>query len=167
MARSSQMNRATRGFGILEIMIASVILSVAVAGFVGAMREAVNATAVAHRRTEATFLRTGLMDRLLVSQRNWLAPPLGPPAGWNLESCYDVDAQPVANNAGVWSANFACPATAAYRRWLQVTDVLDRQNRLQRVWSVSLYVERIDQGCTSASRYQSIGCVAADMLLTD
>lgn len=149
-------------------MIASVILIVAVVGFMGAMRNAVNATAVAHRRTESALLRTGLMDRLMVSRRTWLDPPLGPPpGGWVTESCYDVDARPVADNSTLWDPAFACPAAALYRRWISVLPVPDGGGQPQRVWRVSLFVERIDNACTPATRYQSIGCVAADMLLTD
>lgn len=167
MAPLLRKSRPPRGLGLIELMIAAVILIVAVIGFMGAMREVVNATAVAHRRTESALLRTGLMDRLMVSRRTWLDPPLGPAPGWITESCYDVDARPVADNSALWNPAFACPPAALYRRRISVTPVPDAGGQPQRVWRVSLYVERTDQGCTPATRYQSVGCVAADMLLTD
>lgn len=151
--------------GLLELMISSVILLVAVLGFMAAMREAVSATAVAHRRTEATMLRTGLLERLSVSRRDLLSPIAG--RGWLIESCYDVDARPIGDNATLWDAAFACPANTLYRRMVSATAVPDATGAAQRIWAVSIYVERTDQGCTPATRFQSIGCVGADLYLTD
>ncbi len=165
MTRRIERRRGGRGFGLLELMISSVILLVAVVGFVGAIREAVNATAVAHRRTEETMLRTGLIERLTTARRDFLAPLAG--QGWVVESCYDVNAQLLGDNGGAWSAAFACPAETTYRRLASATAVPDAAGNAQRVWSVNLYVERTDQACSPATRYQSLGCVAADLYLTD
>jgi len=161
-------------------MIAMAILLVATTGFVGAMKEAVSATAVAHRRTEGALLRTGLLERLTVARRDLVAPlgaltanPANPT--WVVESCYDFDAVLVGENPGVtggaWdpAANpVFCPAgAAAYRRWVSATPIPDAAGNDQRVWRLNVYVERTDQGCTPATRFQNIGCVAADMYLTD
>ncbi len=166
MTRPPIRRGTARGFGLLELMISSAILLVSVLGFLGAMREAVNATAVAHRRTESTLLRTGLVERLTVSRRDSIAALAG--LGWVVESCYDVNAVPMAAGenpgatSGAWVAAFACPATSVYRRLVSVTVVPN-----QRIWRVALYVERIDQACTAATRHSSIGCVGADLYLTD
>jgi len=166
MARARPTRRLARGFGLIELMISSVILLVAVVGFLGAMREAMNATAVAHRRTEATLLRTGLVERLTVGRRDFVSALAG--QGWVVESCYDINAVPMAAGenpgatTGTWTAGFACPAASVYRRLLQVTAV-----PTQRIWRVALYVERIDQPCTAATRNSSLGCVSADLYLTD
>lgn len=157
--------RSARGFGLLELMIAAAVLLVAVVGFVGAVREAVNATAVAHRRTEGTLLRTGLVERLTVARRDVLAPIAG--RGWLLESCYDVDARPTGDNSAAWSDSFACPDGTQYRRFVSAAAVPGAGGIDQRVWSVNLYVERVDQACTPATRYESLGCVGADLYLTD
>jgi type II secretory pathway pseudopilin PulG len=157
--------RRARGFGLLEIMIAASILLIAVIGFVGAVREAVNATAVAHRRTEATLLRTGLVERLTVARRDVIVPIAG--QGWLLESCYDVDARPTGDNSSTWSTTFSCPTGTQYRRYVSAAAVPGAGGIDQRVWSVNLYVERVDQGCSPATRYQSLGCVGADLYLTD
>jgi hypothetical protein len=34
-------------------------------------------------------------------------------------------------------------------------------------WVLSAYAERMDPGCTTATRYTSLNCVAADVFLTD
>lgn len=166
MASARHGRRSERGFGLLELMVSSAILLVAIVGFLGATREAVNATAVAHRRTESTLLRTGLIERVMVSRRNLIAGLAG--LGWVVEGCYDINAVPVpagenpGATGGSWTAAFACPDTAVYRRWVSATVVPG-----QRVWSVALYVERVDQACTPATRYSSLGCVGADLYLTD
>lgn len=169
MAASLRSRRAARGAALLELMVSSVILLVAVTGFVGAMREAVNATAVAHRRTESTLLRTGLMERLTTARRDIVAPLAG--QGWVVEGCYDGNAVPLGDNAGIsggtWNAAFACPAGTLYRRWVSATAIPDAAGNPQRVWRVNTYVERVDPGCTAAGRYGSISCVAADLYLTD
>jgi Tfp pilus assembly protein PilV len=170
MARARTSRRSDRGYGLIELMIASVILIVAVIGFVGAMREAVNATAVAHRRTEATLLRTGLLEKMTVARRDIVAP-LAAAGGWMVESCYDVNALPLGDNPGVtggaWDPAFACPAGWMYRRIVSAAAVPDPAGNPQRIWTMAVYVERTAQGCTAATRYQSLDCVGADLYLTD
>lgn len=171
--------RSARGSTLIELMIAAAILLVATTGFVGAMREAVTATAVAHRRTEGALLRTGLLESLTVTRRDLVAPlgalttnPANPV--WVVESCYDVDAVLLGQNPGMtggaWDQTVPDPAFCAgglYKRWVSATPIPDAAGGDQRVWRVSVYVERTDQGCTAATRFQNIGCVAADTYLTD
>lgn len=153
-----------RGLALVELMVATAIMAVAVLGFISAIREVLNSTATAHRRTEEALLRTGLMDRLSVTRRS--AIDLASGAGWIVEACYDVDANQVASNATL-AAGFACPATAIYVRHLSVTAVPDAAGADQRIWSVALYVDRTDHACTPATRHTSLACVAADLYLTD
>jgi Tfp pilus assembly protein PilV len=155
---------AARGSALIELMVSAVILLIAVVGFLAAMRDAVNATAVGHRRTEATLLRTGLIERLTVARRQVVADLAG--VGWRLEGCYDVEARLVGENT-TWAAAYACPSTASYRRWLSVSATPGVAGVDQRAWAVALYVERIDQGCDPTTRYGSIGCTGADLYLTD
>ncbi len=128
--------RSARGSGLLELMISSVILIVAMTGFVAAMRDAVNATAVAHRRTESTLLRTGLIERLSVSRRSAIATLAG--RGWLVDSCYDVDARPLGDNSAAWDPAFACPGGTVYRRMVSATAVPDATGAEQRIWTVSV-----------------------------
>jgi Tfp pilus assembly protein PilV len=170
-----------RGSTLIELMIASAVLLVATTGFVGAMKEAVTATAVAHRRTEEALLRTGALERYTVARRDIVAllgtltaDPAKPT--WVIESCYDANAISIGENpgasGGTWDATVAspafCPAGAAvYRRWISAAPLPDAAGNAQRVWRVGVYVERVDQGCDAATRYSSLGCVAADTYLTD
>lgn len=160
MTRNASRRRGERGVTILEVMIAFVTLLVAMTGFVGMGNYAATATAVAHRRTAATFLRAGLMDRLAVTPRTSLAAI--PANTWVIDSCYDQDSQPLPGGSNSsYASAFQCPAGAAYRGW--VSSAANGATG----WRVSLYVERIIDGCTAAERYRSIGCSAADLLLTD
>ncbi len=165
MALPARRWRRQRGSGLLELMIASVIIIVAVIGFIGAIREAVNATAVAHRRTEATLLRSGLIERFSVARRNLVDTAAG--QGWMIESCYDAEARLLAPANTALAAAYACPAGAAYARHLSAVAVPDAAGLAQRVWTVAIYVERLDRPCTPVTRFQTLGCVAADLFLTD
>jgi hypothetical protein len=78
-----------------------------------------------------------------------------------------VDAVPTGDNTATWSTTYACPAGTRYRRFISATAVPGAGGIDQRVWAVNLYVERTDQGCSPATRYQSLGCVGADLYLTD
>jgi len=161
--------RGQRGAMLIELMVAGVIVLVALLGFVSSLNEASHANAVGHRRTVASHLRTALIDRMAVMPRDQidslvtsfggsLAPATATP--WVVDSCYDVGAQQLTSNTGL-NAAFACGTDARYRSWLQVVPGGNR------TWMVSTYTERIDSGCTSANRYASLYCVAADLLLTD
>ena len=156
--RSARHRRAERGMTLVEVMVAAVVLLVAFLGFLGTVRYAVTANAVAHRRTSTTLLRAGLIDRIAVTPRSALASI--PSDTWVVDGCYAASSQLLASNAG-YSTSYACPADARYRSWLSVTP--NGTNS----WTVHLYVERTDDGCTAALRYASVGCSAADPLLTD
>jgi hypothetical protein len=163
--------RRQRGTGLLELMIASAIIIVAVTGFVAAIREAINSTSVAHRRTEATLLRSGLIERLSVSRRAFIGGVAG--QGWIVESCYDAEARLLGGGNGALAPAYACPDGAVYARHLSAVAIPDAAGLDQRAWTVGVYVERIDRPCTDAAdptraaRFRSLGCVAADLYLTD
>jgi Tfp pilus assembly protein PilV len=157
--------RPPRGMSIVELMIALVIILVTMIGFVGAMGIAVNSTAVAHRRTEATLLRSGLIERLTVARRSLIDSAAG--AGWVIESCYDAEARLLPPTNDALAAAYACPAGAVYARHLSAAAVPDAAGLDQRVWSVAVYVDRLDRSCAPADRFASLGCVAADLYLTD
>jgi len=139
-------------------MVAAVILLVAVVGFMGTIMYAVTANSVAHRRTNTTFLRGALFDRMAVTPRSAIASIPG--STWVIDGCYDWTSQWLASNGG-YSTSYACPTGTIYRSWLNV--VTNATNS----WTVHLFVERTDNGCTPSQRYASVGCSAADLLLTD
>jgi len=156
--------RAARGAVLIELMVSAVILLVAVTGFVGAVKEAMSATAVAHRRTEATLLRTGLLEKLAVAPRAAIVALQD--QLWRVESCYDKDAIPTGENTA-WATDYACPAGTTYRRLLAVVPVPAISGVDQRAWRVRLLVDRADATCDATTRYSRISCVAADLYLTD
>jgi len=157
--------RAARGMTLIEVMAAGAILLVALVGFVATGRYAATANAVGHRRTTTTFLRGDLMDRLTVSPRSGLTTLAGyTGAGafrFVVDACYDIDGSVLTRNTGWASSSFDCDANAVYRSKVAAKDAGDF------TWNVRIYVERLSQGCTDADRYSSIGCSAADLLLTD
>jgi prepilin-type N-terminal cleavage/methylation domain-containing protein len=153
-----------RGISLIELMVAMALMLIATVGFVGAIREALNATAVGHRRTETTLLRTGLMERLSVARKSTIDAAAG--AGWMVESCFDGDTNWKATNTGN-ATGFTCPDGTVYVRHLSVTAVPDAAGGDQRVWSVAVYVDRAESGCTPETRYASPVCAAADLFLTD
>ncbi len=149
-----------RGFTLVEVMISSLILVVAMVGFLSVMQHTLASNRVAHRRTVATQVRTGMLDRLTVTPR--LGITSLPQNAWFIDECYDVDARLSGVNL-LRDAAYACPDGSFYRRWLQVVPVAGASS----TWQVGLYVERIDNGCTPDTRFASTGCVAADTYLTD
>jgi len=159
-----------RGATLIEVMIATCILVIATTGFIGVMQTSATANGTAHRRTVSALLRKDLLDRLAVTRRS----VLGAPDRWLVEACYDVQSAPMASNPGwgspdiLWDPDFACPVGTYYQRWIRVTQVKDPDpTRGATGYDIALYVERVDRGCTPETRYSSLACVAADMLLTD
>ncbi|MBI5068453.1 MAG: hypothetical protein HZB56_09445 [Deltaproteobacteria bacterium] len=153
-----------RGAALIEVMISALILLVVTVGFVGAVKEAMSATAVAHRRTEATLLRTGLLEKLAVAPKAAIARLED--QVWRVESCYDKDAIPTGENTA-WTTDYACPAGTTYRRLLAVVPVPAISGIDQRTWTVRVLVDRADATCDAATRYSSISCVGADFFVTD
>jgi prepilin-type N-terminal cleavage/methylation domain-containing protein len=153
--------RTERGMTLIEVMIAGVILLVAMLGFAGTTIYAATANAVGHRRSSMTLLRGGLVDRLVVQPRSALAAI--PANTWVIDGCYDASSQPLAggSNAPAYASGFSCPDGTLYRSWVSATA------NGNSTWSVSLYVERTDMGCTPATRASAVGCSSADLLLTD
>jgi Tfp pilus assembly protein PilV len=160
--------RAERGSTIIEVMIATTLLILAAAGFAGTSQYAASSTGIGHRRTVGTLLRAGLIDRVHVTSRTALRTLSASAEGeWVLDGCWDNESQRLAANTG-WAAAFTCPAGTVYRTWINVTDNGgDAWAPTTNTWSVSLYVERADQACTPALRDAAVGCVGADLLLTD
>ena len=158
--------RSQRGSTLIEVMIAATILLIAMLGLAAVMNMAAGANATGHRRTVGAFLREAALDRILVMPRDALATVPG--STWIIDACYDVDSLllPGGSNDG-HSTTFTCPTsgpTPVYRTWLQV---VPGSGGAARTWSVHAYAERIAPGCVPEARYSSLGCVAADLLLTD
>jgi hypothetical protein len=150
--------RSERGTTLIELMIAGAIILVAIVGFIATMNEAARSSAVAQRRTVSSHVRTALVERLAVTQRERL---LALPADeWRIDACYDGWSRLVAQNATL-AAGFACPDGSLYRSWLRI------EPSAERTWAVRAYAERMDAGCAAADRYRSLSCVPADVLLTD
>jgi Tfp pilus assembly protein PilV len=153
--------RAERGTTIIEAMVAAVVLLIGMTGFVAQSRYAATATAVAHRRSDLMWLRAGLIDRLAVTPRRSLAALSALPANsWVVDSCYDVASRPLGANAA-FDAGYECPAGTLYRSWVSAAA------NANSTWTVSVYVERTDDGCSPAQRNGAIGCAAATLLLSD
>ncbi len=150
--------RGQRGTTLIEVMVAATVLLIAMVGLVGVMMEAARATAVGHRRTASSFFRQAVVDRFTVTARDRLAAI--PANTWVVDSCYDVDAQLKGSNAA-WSTTYECPGASVYRTWVRSAPSANR------TWALQVYAERIEGGCTPATRFSSIGCVGADLLLTD
>jgi Tfp pilus assembly protein PilV len=150
--------RGERGTTLVEVMIAGLVLLVALLGFAGMASSSAASTGVAHRRSSAAYMNAGLLDRYLVASRTAYA---GISADtWIVDTCYDRNAQVVQSNP-TWSTTFTCdPANGSfYQTWISITGTGP--------WVLSTYAERIDVGCTPATRYASLGCVAADVYLSD
>lgn len=148
-----------RGTTIIEVMIAATILLIAMVAFLGTLNTAAHATSVGHRRTAEAHLRQGVVDRMTVIPRDRLST--FPANTWLVDSCYDVNSQPVGSNTS-YATTYACPTGTLYRTWVNLAP--DATNRR---WQVHVYAERTDDGCAPADRYSTLGCVAADLLLTD
>jgi Tfp pilus assembly protein PilV len=160
--------RAERGTTIVEAMIATTILAIAAAGFAGTSQYAASATGIGHRRTTATLIRGGLIDRMNVTPRGLLrGVAAANESTWLIDSCYEQSGRRSVSNSA-FAADFTCPDYTYYRSWIRVTDNgTDPWARETDIWSVGLYVERTDPGCTAEHRGASVACVAADLLLTD
>jgi Tfp pilus assembly protein PilV len=159
-------SRPPRGVALVEVMIAGAVLLLAVLGFVAVSIYAVTATSVAHRRTTETFLRGELIDRLAVTPRSALATLAGytsDPSSpqYVVDTCYDVEGRVLSRNTGYASQGYACGTGTVYRSHVAAAASGTA------TWNVGLYVDRADQACTPATRYQSVGCTAADLRLTD
>jgi Tfp pilus assembly protein PilV len=160
--------RGERGSTIIEVMVATVVLIVAGVGFAGTSQYASSSTGIGHRRTVATLIRAGLIDRLNVTPRSALrAVAAVSEDTWVVDACFDQASQLLAANS-TWDASFTCPAATFYRSWISVKDNgTDAWAATTNAWTVGLYVERVDRGCTPEQRYASVACTAADLLLTD
>jgi Tfp pilus assembly protein PilV len=150
--------RSQRGSTLIELMIAGAIILIAILGFIVTMSEAARSTGIGQRRTVASQLRTAVMERIAVTQRDRMA--LLPTNEWRIDACFDGASRLVSQNAAL-SSDFACPARAVYRSWLRVEPSLDRS------WAVRTYAERVETPCAPADRYRALYCVATDVLLTD
>jgi hypothetical protein len=139
-------------------MIAGAIVLVAIVGFIATMNEAARSSAVGQRRTVASHVRTALVERLAVTQRERLL--LLPTGEWRIDACFDGWSRLVAQN-GALASGFTCPDGSLYRSWVRI------EPSLNRTWAVRAYAERMDAGCAAADRYRSLSCVPADVLLTD
>jgi Tfp pilus assembly protein PilV len=151
--------RAERGSSLVEVMIATAILTIASLGLMQSAIVATTSNALAHRRTSLTLLRGATVDRLAVTPRTTLAALAADT--WYVDACWGADAQPTGTN-GAYATSYACPAGSAYRTWLQVTPAASGA-----AWKVSTYAERIDPGCSAAARASSSACSATDLILTD
>jgi Tfp pilus assembly protein PilV len=149
---------AERGTTLIEVMLAGTILLIAILGFVATAAASANATAVAHRRSVASYFRSSLLERYVVTGRSAYA---GIPADtWVVDGCYDVDSRLLGRNTS-FSTSFTCGSGAVYRTWVRLG------GGTAGPWALSTYAERMDPGCTAAQRYTSLACVAADLYVTD
>jgi Tfp pilus assembly protein PilV len=155
--RDRRRDRGQRGSSLLEVLVAGAVLLVAFAGFVATANTAASATAVAHRRGTASYLRTGLLERYAVTSRTAYAAV--PANTWVVDRCFDSASRQDGGPNTAFSTSFACPATSAYRTWVRLAGTGP--------WTLSVYAERIQPGCTAATRFSSLSCVAADLFLTD
>ncbi len=161
--RGAARRRGERGTTLVELMIAGVVLLVALLGFAGMAATSATSTGVAHRRGTAAYMESALIDRYLVQARTTYAGL--PQSTWVLDTCYDVYGQPIVSNTA-YSTSFTCPTSggvfnlgAYYQTWVYLWGTGP--------WGLSVYAERRDPGCTPATRYSSLACVAADVTLTD
>jgi len=150
--------RGERGTTLVEVMIAGLVLLVALVGFAGMAATSAASTGVAHRRGSAGYMSTGLLDRYLVATRtSYTSITAGT---WLVDNCYDINGRVVESNSA-YSTTFACNLANGpyYRTWINISGTGP--------WALSAYAERIDPGCTVATRYASLACVAADVFLSD
>jgi Tfp pilus assembly protein PilV len=150
--------RGQRGATLIELMIAATIVLIALLGFIGTMNTAARATAVGHRRTVASHLRTAVLDRFAVTPRDRVATLT--PNAWVVGGCMDIEARPLATNDALL-IDFVCPPGTTYQSWVRVDPAGTR------TWAVHAYVERTDSPCPRERRYASLSCVAGDLYLTD
>ena len=166
----SRSRRAERGSTLIEVMVATLILTIAGGGFAATSQYAAGATGVGHRRTTSTLLRGSLVDRLNVTPRSVLrAVAAANKDTWLVDGCHDERSQRLDSNT-TFDATFECPEGTYYRSWIKVTDNDNGDGAwaaTTNAWSVAVYVERVDPGCTAELREGSVACVSADLLLTD
>jgi prepilin-type N-terminal cleavage/methylation domain-containing protein len=157
--------RTARGFTLIEVMLSSLILVVAITGFIALVQLVMSANATAHRRTVGSYVRGALLDRLTVTPRRIVGSL--PQNAWFIDECYDANAQPVGQNLLHESA-WQCPSGSGlpvpvYRRWIRVTTLAG----VASAYTLSVYVERIDSGCLPEQRHSALGCMSADLYVTD
>lgn len=90
-------NRRSRGFTLLEVLIAVVILGIGLLGLAGLMMVSVRTNQSAYLRTQASFLAQSMADRMKANQF----------AIWN--SGYNAT---VPTNTGAAGSNATCPCNA-------------------------------------------------------
>jgi hypothetical protein len=161
---------------MIEVMVATSILIIAAVGFGGTSQYAATSTGIGHRRTAAAMLRAELIDRLEVLPRTTLRGIAAANRGsWLVDRCYGVDAQLLPGGENTSHAlTFTCPAGTYYRSWVKVTDytasgaaATDAWGTTTSSWKINSYVERTDMSCKAALAAASVGCVAADLMVTD
>jgi Tfp pilus assembly protein PilV len=156
-ARVRKHGAGQRGSTILEVVIAGTVLLVAFAGFIATANTASRANAVAHRRGTASYFRTGLLERYAVTSRAAYASV--PADTWVVDGCFDEASEDRGARNTNHLSTFTCPAGSVYRTWIRLTGTGP--------WTLGVYAERIQPGCTAAARFTSQACVAADHFLTD
>jgi hypothetical protein len=151
---------------MIEMMISSVIILVAVTGFIAMVQHVLAANGAAHRRTVGTFVRGALLDQLSVTPRGVIAAL--PQNAWYIDECYDFDSRPSGANL-LRDPAYVCPDGSGYQRWVRVTPVVGTS----RAFRIAVYVERISMGCTVTTdpdrllRNASDACVSADVFVND
>lgn len=128
MANGCKYKPAQRGVGMVEILIALLVMSVGLLGYAGLQLRALNSTEEAHYRTQAMALAQDLSERIAANPEamavyttagNWqqLNPVPGKPIGWDdclLASC---DPDPMAQNDIFqisWQSALLLPAGQAF-----------------------------------------------------
>jgi Tfp pilus assembly protein PilV len=158
-----QRRAGQRGSSMLEVLIAGVVLLVAFAGFVATAKTASQSNAFAHRRGTASYHRTGLLERYVVTARGaYAALPVN---SWVRDRCFDEASRETASNDS-HADTFTCPASAVYQTWIRLTGTGP--------WTLGVCAERLRPGqpstetcCNDATRFTSVACVTADQFLSD
>lgn len=159
-------HRSARGFTLLEMMISSTILLVAITGFIAMVQHVVASNALSHRRTVGSFARGALLDQVAITPRRIFAEM--PRNAWFIDECYDLESRIVGSNI-LRDTAFACPDGAGYQRWVRVRPV----GGVASTYQIGVYVERVTMGCTDladverAARNASSNCVSADAFVND
>jgi Tfp pilus assembly protein PilV len=154
MTRKSQ-----RGATLLEVMVATALITISMGGFVAMVVHASRATKTAHVRTAVSLLRTATLERISTVPRDGLTAF---PSAFRIDRCYDGSSQETSQNAS-WSDSFACPTGTVYRTWLRVA----AQASPARTWLVRAYAEKLEPGCTATTAGASEACSVGQLLLTD
>lgn len=152
--------RTARGFTLIEMMISSVIILIAITGFIGMVQLVMGANASAHRRTVGSFVRGAILDQLAVVPRRIIGTL--PQNTWYIDECYDLDSRPSGSNL-LRDAAYTCPAGSGYQRWLRVTPIAGTPS----TYRIAVYVERIGNGCTPETRDSTEACVSGDAIVND